>query len=150
MALLRNALLFCLIASICQAQGVNSIAKPQGTIRHRQVDEGSDVKVFDKAGKPFAKRTNKYQRPKAIVDTVKIVAGWGQCKLNSRFQRLQHRTAATSALAAYPVVTPLLSDTTKTVYYYAVSVKDNGKRIVIKSSGGTADTGVVVLHCYVR
>ena len=113
-------------------------------------DEGSDVKVFDKAGKPFAKRIKIYQRPKVIVDTVRVVAGWGQCKLNDRFQRLQHRTAATSALAAYPTVTQLLSDTSKTVYYYAVSVEDNGKRIVIKSSGGTADTGVVVLHSYVR
>jgi hypothetical protein len=109
-----------------------------------------ETKIFNGQGKPFAKRQGQTQEPKIIVDTVRIVAGFGSLSLTTGFTSRQHRTAATSASNVFAQISRLLTDSTKDVYSYSYSVADKGARLVIKSSGGTADTGKVVVTCIVK
>lgn len=112
------------------------------------VAEGQNI--FNAKGKPFAKRQGRTQEPKIIVDTVRIVAGYGSLSLTTNFTSSQHRTAATSVGNVYAQISRLLTDSTKAVYSYSYAVADKGARLVIKSSGGTADTGKVVVTCFVK
>ena len=106
--------------------------------------------IFNAQGKPFAKRQGQTQEPKIIVDTVRIVAGYGSLSLTSTFTNRQHRTAGTSTSTVYAQISRLLTDSTKAVYSYSYAVVDKGARLVIKSSGDTADTGKVVVTCFVK
>lgn len=111
---------------------------------------GAETKIFNAKGKPFSKRQGQTQEPKIIVDTVRVVGGYGSLSLTTNFTNSQHRTAATSAGNVYAQISRLLTDSTKAVYSYSYSVADKGARLVIKSSGGSADTGKVVVTCFVK
>jgi hypothetical protein len=105
--------------------------------------------LFFANGKSFAARQNQAQEPKTVIDTVRIVGGYGSLSLSSKFTSGQHRVAATSAKNIYAQISRVLTDSTATHYSYSYSVADKGARLVIKSSS-TADTGKVAIVCYVR
>jgi len=106
--------------------------------------------IFNAKGKPFAKRQGQTQEPKIIIDTVRIVAGYGSLSLTTNFTAKQHRTAASSEGNVYAQISRLLTDSTAAVYSYSYSVADKGARLIVKSSGGTSDTGKVVVTCFVK
>lgn len=106
--------------------------------------------VFHADGKPVSRRQNRSQEPKEVIDTVKIVGGFGEMKFRNSFAARSHFTAPTGKKALYAHITRVLSDSTETVYSYSYVYDDKQKRLVVKSSGGTADTGQVVVTCYVK
>jgi hypothetical protein len=106
--------------------------------------------IFDHQGKPFAKRQQETAEPKIIVDTVTITAGWGNLELNSNFTKGQHNVAPSSGDNLYAVVTPVLTDSTENVYYYGYSYVESEHRLIVKSSGGTADTGKVIIQIFLK
>jgi len=108
------------------------------------------AQVFDTKGKPHAKVANRSSKPKTIIDTVKIVAGYGTMKLNSRFTRSTHNVTATKKSRMYATISPMMVDTTMAVYYYGYVRAKDGKSLTIKSSGGALDTGYVVVNLFIK
>ena len=106
--------------------------------------------MYDTDGKVFGKRSQETMIPKTIIDTVLITAGWGSIDLNDRFTEGQHNVAPTSENTIYVTITPMLTDSTKTAYYYGWWFDKTKNRIGVKSSGGAADTGKVVITAVVK
>ena len=106
--------------------------------------------MYDTQGKIFGKRAQETMQPKTIIDTVSIVAGWGSIDLNDNFTQGQHNVAPTNENTIYVTITPMLTDSTKTAYYYGWWFDKTKNRIGVKSSGGTADTGKVVITAIVK
>lgn len=105
---------------------------------------------YDANGKLFDKRSQETMKPKVIIDTVLIVAGWGSINLNDKFTQGRHNVSPTSPKTIYGNVTPILTDSTKTVYYYGWWFDAMSNRIGIKSNGGAADTGKVTIIMYLK
>jgi hypothetical protein len=102
-------------------------------------------------GERFDKDLQKTRKPIVVVDTVRITAGYGTLGLNKSFKsKKQHSVAPTSANTLYATITPILLDTTKTVYSYGYVRSRAGDSLTIKSSGAAADTCSVVVHIYLR
>ena len=102
-------------------------------------------------GERFAKELQKTRKPIVVIDTVSITAGYGTLSLNKSFQsKNKHSVAPTSANTLYAQITPIILDTTKTVYSYAYVRSRAGDVLTIKSSGGAEDTCTVVIHIYLR
>jgi len=107
-------------------------------------------RVFDRNGKPFAKQSQRTQEPKQIVDTVKITAGVGRMVLNNAFTKSKHKVSATSDSHFRASISQILTDTSNTVYYYGYYISKNGDTLIVKSSGGTADTGYVSVSAILK
>ena len=102
-------------------------------------------------GERFAKELQKTRKPIVVIDTVRVVAGYGTLSLNKNFKsQNKHSVAPTSANTLYATITAIIVDTTKMVYSYAYVRSSMGDSLTIKSSGGTADTCTVVVHIYLR
>lgn len=106
-------------------------------------------RVFDRNGKPFAKQFQKTQEPKIIIDTVKITSGVGKMILNSSFKKGKHQVSATSNNDFRATISQILSDTSKTPYYYGYYISKNGDTLIIKSNN-VADTGYVAVTAYLK
>lgn len=101
-------------------------------------------------GSRFAKVIRSTKEPKFVVDTVRIVAGYGTLVLNKNFNREKHSVSGTNDLNVYPTITGLLGDTTETVYAYGCYISKTGDTLKIVSSGGSADTSKVVVQVIVK
>ena len=110
----------------------------------------AQVGIFDSDGKKFAKVARTTQQPKVIVDTVNISDGWGYLGLMANFDRSANRVAPTNSDNIFAVITPLLADTTATVYYYGYTPTPSGDTLKIKSSGGASDDGKVIVILYTK
>lgn len=108
------------------------------------------TKTFNAQGKPHSKVANKTRVPKTVIDTVRMVNGYGTLTLNSNFKRGRHNVSATSNNFMYAIITSVLTDTTGTPYYYSYVRDKKGKKLTIKSSGGASDDGLVVVQLYVK
>lgn len=106
--------------------------------------------IFQGNGKRFSKVAQKTREPKIIVDTVNVVAGFGTLVLNKTFTREKHSVAATDNMNIFITVTGLITDTSETVYYYGCYLSKGGDSIIVKSSGGTADTSKVVVQIILK
>lgn len=125
-------------------------AEAQKSFHYSAAPKAASANIFTASGKPFARQKGVAQEPKVIVDTVRIVAGFGSLKLQSSFGDRHHRTAPTSADRVFGVASGLATDSTKSVYSYSVVPRSKGGRLLIKSSGGASDTGKVAITVYVR
>lgn len=101
-------------------------------------------------GKEFKKRIQQTNEPKVVIDTVRLQGERTVYKLSSSFSRQFHNVSATSGNNLWIQVTPILGDTTETVYYHGVFIYETGDSLVIKSSGGANDSGKVSLLIYTR
>lgn len=107
--------------------------------------------VYQADGSLFTKVPGKSRSPVVVIDTVQIIAGFGKLGLRKTFSsKREHSVAPTKPTTLYAVITPILGDTTKTVYYYGYALNLVGDTLTVKSSGGTADTGCVAVHIYLR
>ena len=106
--------------------------------------------IFFGDGGVFGKVTGKTRLPVVVIDTVAITAGYGILRLNRQIKTQIKNVIPTSKRTLYATITPILSDTTKLVYYYGYTVNNTGDTLTIKSSGGTADTGCVAIQIYLR
>lgn len=106
--------------------------------------------IFLGNGKRFAKVASKTKEPKIIVDTVNVVAGYGTLVLNKDFSREKHSVSATSRSNMFITATGLIADTSKAVYYYGCYLSAKGDTVMIKSSGGAADTNKVVVQIVLK
>ncbi len=108
-------------------------------------------KAYQADGQLFTKIPGKTRSPVVVIDTVQIIAGYGKLGLRKNFSsKREHSVAPTKPTTLYAIITPILGDTTKTVYYYGYALNRVGDTLTIKSSGGTADTGCVAIHIYLR
>jgi len=103
----------------------------------------------DRQGHPQARVQGKSQKPKEVVDTIRLSGGKGYVVLNKAFSRNQHTTAKSPSGYIYTIAGSLLSDTSATVYAYACHVNSKGDSIVVKSSSAT-DTSLVVVRAFVK
>ncbi len=106
--------------------------------------------LFDGNGKPFEKVLQNTKQPKIIIDTVDITNGFGNLVLNNRFQRKNHDVSSTDSTTIWAVITPILSDTTGTVYYYGYAVSKGGDTIKVISNGGGSDDGKVCIVAFIK
>lgn len=107
--------------------------------------------VYQADGSLFTKLPGKTRSPIVVIDTVQIIAGFGKLGLRRTFSsKREHSVSPTKPATLYAVITPILGDTTKTVYYYGYALNKVGDTLTVKSSGGTADTGCVAVHIYLR
>lgn len=101
-------------------------------------------------GNRFGKRGQETKQPMIVVDTVKVVSGYGSIDLNDRFESGAHNVAPSSSGSIYASIGQVLDDSTETVYYYGYVYKANERRLIIKSNGGSADTGKVAIQIILR
>lgn len=101
-------------------------------------------------GGVFGKISGKTRLPVIVIDTVAITAGFGTFKLNKRIKSQIKNVIPTAKQTLYATITPILRDTSKTVYFYGYAINDAGDTLMVKSSGGTADTGCVVIQIFMR
>ncbi len=106
--------------------------------------------IFFGNGKKFSKVAQRTREPKIIVDTVNVVAGFGTLLLNKTFNREKNSVSATDNMNIFITATGLITDTSETVYYYGCYLSKTGDSIIVKSSGGTADTSKVVIQAIVK
>ena len=108
-------------------------------------------KAYQADGQLFTKILGKTRTPIVVIDTVQIIAGYGELGLRKNFSSKGERSVApTKPTTLYAVIAPILRDTTKTVYFYGYALNGAGDTLTVKSSGGTADTGCVAVHIYLR
>jgi len=98
----------------------------------------------------FGKVSGKTRLPVIVIDTVAITAGYGTFKLNRQIKKRVKNVIPTNKQTLYATITPILGDTTKTVYFYGYTINNAGDSLMVKSSGGTADTGCVVIQIFMR
>ena len=101
-------------------------------------------------GKIFGKVSGKTRLPIIVIDTVVIIAGYGTLKLNKQIKVQTKNVVPSKKNSLYATITPILGDTTKTVYYYGYTINSAGDLLTVKSSGGTNDTGCVVIQIFMR
>lgn len=106
--------------------------------------------IFFGNGKKFSKVAQRTKEPKIIVDTVNVVAGFGTLLLNKTFNREKNSVSATDDMNIFITVTGLIADTSKTVYFYGCYLSKTGDTVIVKSSGGAADTSKVVVQAILK
>jgi len=106
---------------------------------------GTAQEMVDAEGNLFSKRHGKYQRPKIVIDTVRMVSGSGTVALNKYFGNNQFRSAPTSAKTIFPVVSQILDSATAPVYSYGTLLSEAGDTLYIKSSNSGDNSKVVVI-----
>ncbi|MCK5128084.1 MAG: hypothetical protein KAR42_17645 [candidate division Zixibacteria bacterium] len=79
-----------------------------------------------------------------VVDTIRLVSGFGSMVLNGRFTTDRHNVKPTKGYYVYPSVTQIIDDTSVTVRYYAVYISDNLDSLIVKSSNPTDTSRVQV------
>jgi hypothetical protein len=104
---------------------------------------------INSAGAPHAKRQGRTQEPKEIVDTLRLSAGEARLVLKAKFSDTAKRTKPTSHGNFYAFVTPILSDTGASVYYYGTRLSTNCETLVVKSSSVT-DSGLVSIRAFFK
>ena len=97
--------------------------------------------IFESNGKPFAKVKQRYREPKIVVDTVRMVSGFGYSALNNSFTKGQHAVGASVTNVIYAVANKLLSDSSDTVFSYGIYPKSEDTLLIKSSDSG--DTGKV-------
>ena len=103
---------------------------------------GSSTDIYNAAGQRIT-GGSRSKGPKIVVDTVRMVGGRGVLKLNKRIGKGIYSVQPKSKLSAFVLVTPVISDTSKTLYYYSVVIEPDS--LVIKSSNA-ADSGKVMIQ----
>lgn len=106
--------------------------------------------IFSGDGEIFGRRAQETREPIIVVDTVSVVAGYGSLQLSETFNMKKRNVSPSSKNSLFATVTPILTDSTGTVYYYGYSFKANENRVIVKSSGGAADTGKVAIQIILR
>lgn len=101
-------------------------------------------------GGVFGAISRKTRLPIIVIDTVAITAGFGTFKLNKRIKSQIKNVIPTAKQTLYATITPILRDTSKIVYSYGYTINDAADTLMVKSSGGTADTGCVVIQIFMR
>lgn len=105
---------------------------------------GTSQDMIDAEGNLFSKRQGKYQRPKMVIDTVRMASGNGVLPLNKYFGNNQFRSAPTSENTIFPVVTQILDSLTAPVYSYGTMINDTGDTLFVVSSNSGDNSKVVV------
>lgn len=105
--------------------------------------------LIDKEGNLHSRTQGKYQKPKEIVDTMRIANGIGYWALSDKFTRNKHTTSPTKQGIAYGVATGIITDTSQAVASYAVFVNSNKDTLIIKSSSAT-DSGLVAVRVIIK
>ena len=101
--------------------------------------------TFDSDGKPFSRVQNRFKEPKVVVDTVRFSGQYVSFPLRTSFTTGNHDVSGTSGTSVFAIVTPVLDDSTKSLYYYGYSVTSDGSRLTIKSSNANDSSKVVVV-----
>lgn len=107
-------------------------------------------RYFLSNGKPFAKVAGKTREPKTVIDTVNVVSGQGVLLLNKEFNRERHSVRGTSNLNIFATATGILDSVSETVYSYSCYVSRLGDSVIVKSSGGSADTSKVAVQIVLK
>lgn len=131
-----------LIALLC----VSALALAQ----ERKTKRPTGERYFFANGKHFAKVAGKTREPKQVIDTVNIVAGQGTLILNKNFNREGNSVVASSRGDLFATVTGILDDISSTVYSYSCYISKAGDSVIVKSSGGAADTSKVAVQIVLK
>lgn len=99
------------------------------------------VPAYKADGTKRSGKTARSMTPRMVIDTTRIVAGFGDVKLNDKSSYERARVKYSDDFSVFASITRILADSTKAVYSYGFVVTNDG--IKIKSSGGVADTGLV-------
>jgi len=83
------------------------------------------------------------------VDTVKLVSGKKVVNLNKHFTAMLHNVVPSGSAVMFPVVTPLLYDTSDTPNSYGVHIYDGAESLLVKSSSAT-DTNIIVIQILMK
>ena len=108
------------------------------------------VEMFNKKGQHITSFARRNKAPKVIAERVRIVAGSGEIRLHWQPGLDIRDVTASADSSMIATITPILQDTTKTVYYYGCVIREKGRLLQIKSSGGEADTGYVNVIIFTR
>lgn len=103
------------------------------------------LSIFNGDGHKIAKVFGQTRQPKIIVDTVRFAGQYVSLWLNRSFSLGRHSVNASSVDNIFVTVTQLLTDSTKTVNYYAAMPTDGGRRVLIKSSNANDSSKVAVI-----
>lgn len=99
----------------------------------------------DHKGHPHGRVSGKSQKPKEIIDTLRLASGSGRLVLQSEFTNKQHTTKPKDYM--YVTVSQLLTDTSQSVNYYATYW--NRDTLIVKSSN-SSDSSLVVIKAFVK
>jgi len=100
--------------------------------------------IFYSEGNDFGVSQGKRptREPYEIVDTLTLQNGVGTVILNPHFTSQLHSTKPTDASNIFPSITQILSDTSETVYYYALYISTNLETLIVKSSNSSDDSHI--------
>jgi hypothetical protein len=105
--------------------------------------------MFTIGGKLHSKRVQQTQRPKDVIDTLRLSSGVGYLLFSTRFNENTHSTQPTKGGFVYGVVSGYLYDTAQDVYSYSIYISSDRDTLIVKSSNN-ADTNLVVVRALVK
>lgn len=105
--------------------------------------------MFTIGGKLHSKRAQQTQKPKDIIDTLRLSAGTGYLLFSTRFNENTHSTQPTKKGFVYGIVTSYLFDTAQDVHSYSIYISQDRDTLIVKSSDN-ADTNLVVVRAFVK
>lgn len=104
---------------------------------------------FTIGGKLHSKRVQQTQRPKDVIDTLRLSSGVGYLLFSTRFDENTHSTQPTQEGFVYGVASGYLYDTAQDVYSYSIYISSDRDTLIVKSSNDT-DTNLVVVRALIK
>lgn len=105
----------------------------------------ASVQVFNREGKVYDKVQQRSRKPIVMIDTITVQGQFASMNLSSNFGNGRHSVIASSPEKVWAMITQISTDSTDAVRSYIYTVKDKGRRLLIKANNATDTTKVVVI-----